>query len=134
MGDRGIRKQRVDQILGRGNFVSSGGITSGLIESARLVFLQMRSDPHFGTESNFLTLHGPSAIILAVTAFECSLNEILHTCLWTARPEQRAEYQRLAEADSFIEKFRTIPAFVTGHTPLENSDLELVQQVRHEII
>jgi hypothetical protein len=80
-------------------------------------------------------LYGPSAIALAVTAFECSLNEILHTCLRTTPPgQQLEEYRSLTRHDNLLAKFKTIPALVTGRPALENPDLELAQQVRHEIV
>jgi hypothetical protein len=44
------------------------------------------------------------------------------------------QYVGLATRDSLTEKFRKIPALVTGGPELANADIELVHEVRNEIV
>jgi hypothetical protein len=84
-------------------------------------------------EPNFLTTRGPGAIVLAVTAFENFINDVLHLCLRTSRANEAA-LEELVRRDSLTDKFRSIPNLVTGGPELVNKDVELMQQVRHEIV
>lgn len=132
--ENGIRKKRREQLLRpAGNYTWGGEVILGFVESARLLLLAARGDRGPSEGDNFLTRHGPSAILVASTAFELLLNAALNDCLIMLQDPDR-KYAGLATRDSLTEKFRMIPALVTGGPELANADIELVHEVRNEIV
>ena len=134
MSEKGIRSKRTEQLLRtKGNYGYGSDFLLGLVNSARLLLVAASNEglPNHG--ENFLTLNGPAAIVVAVTAFEAFLNDILHLCLRTRTTNQEA-FEQLASRDAFIEKFRDIPKLFAGGPELVNSDVVLAQHVRNEIV
>jgi hypothetical protein len=130
-GERAARKKNLLQPTG--NYVYSSNLISGLIMSARLLLEKaaIESTEHGG--NNFLTEHGPAAIVIGVTALEAFVNQILFSCLRTL-PNLQPQLEQLADRDNFLEKISDIPALVSGQQLRQYSDLALVQHVRNEIV
>lgn len=131
---KGIRATRTEHVLRpKGNYAYGSDFLSGLIKSARLLLIAARDEKPSKGGRNFLTFHGPAAIVLSVTAFEVFLNEALHACLRRSTNNQPT-FEALVKRDSLVEKFTRIPGLVTGGPELANPDVALVQLVRHEIV
>ena len=131
---KGIRAKRTEQLLKPvGNYAYGSEFLQGLVASARLLLLAAQGERRPKDGENFLTFYGPSAILLAVTAFESFINDALHLCLRTLRVNQAA-FEQLVTADGLTAKFRGIPPLVTGGPELVNEDVALMQHVRHEIV
>ena len=132
--EKGIRAKRTEQVLKPfGNYAYTGDFLRGLVDSARLLLLAAQDERRPRGGENFLALHGPSAVLLAVTAFESFINDALWMCLRTLTVNEAA-FQQLVKADTLTDKFRDIPHLVTGGPELVNEDVALMQQVRHEIV
>jgi hypothetical protein len=130
------RDERRDQVCNPTGYIIYGPeFVDGLLESARLLLLKAREDGAASGDGrkNRLTLYGPSAIVVAHAALESFLNEVLKSCLCVV-PDPTGAFKKLVERDRFMAKFTDIPALVTGGQKLVNDDLELVHEVRHEIV
>jgi len=128
----GIAKQRRNQLLrGQGNYTHGNDFLTGWVRSAGLLLAAAASERRPPGCKNFLSFYGPSAIVAATTAFEVFLNETLHEGLFINRTN---ELEELATRDSFIQKFRRLPALLTGGDPISSDDVELLHHVRNEIV
>lgn len=131
---KGIRARRTEQVLrGVGGTAFGSFFVHGIVDSARLLLLKALSERRSRDGENFLTLYGPSAIVVAVTAFEVFINETLYLCLLSTTVNE-ADFQDLAQRDALADKFRDIPHLVTGGPELVNPEVVLMQHVRNEIV
>jgi hypothetical protein len=132
--EKGTRVERTQQTLNpAGNFSFGHEAILGHTQSARRILLLAQAEMrrHHGNE-NFLTALGPSAILLAFTGLETFVNYTLYICF--LHLEAKDDFRRLIEEDRFLDKFRQISVLATRRPELQASDIELVQQVRNEIV
>jgi hypothetical protein len=126
---QGIRPKKNQQVIGPGNYVFASWFVEGIVQSAHLLLLAARDErkPHDG--ENHLTQHGPAAILVAVTALECLVNQTLQHCFLL---HNRTAFEKLVQRDSLVEKLQEIPRLASGSGSV-TADIELVQHVRNEI-
>ncbi len=132
--EEGTRAKRTQQILNpAGNFSFGDEAIFGHTQSARRILLLVQAEMrrHHGNE-NFLTVLGPSAILLVFTALETFVNCTLYSCF--LHLEAKDDFRRLMEEDSFLDKFQQTSVLATRRPELHASYIELVQQVRNEIV
>ena len=125
-----IRDHRKQQLVGAGSYAYSTWFLFGLIQSARLLLLTARDERKSNGPSNHLTQHGPAAILVAFTALECFVNQLLQQCFILSN---RTAFEQLLDDDLFIKKLKQIPKLIRG-SALVTTNIELVQHVRNEII
>ncbi len=132
--EKGIRAKRTEQVLRPGQRYSYGSeFLWGLVDSARLLLLKAQADRERREDENFLTVHGPGAIVLTVTAFEAFINAVLRSCLRMSTVNE-STLEQLIRNDSLTEKFRLTPKLATGGPELAYEDVVLMQQVRNEVV
>ena len=125
-----VREKRRKQLLGPGAYVSSTWFLLGLVQAARLLLIAARDERKKRDNENYLTQNGPAAIVVAVTALECFVNQAIQQ--FFVLPN-RADFEKLLAKDSLKEKLGQIPPLAGGGV-LVTTNIEMVQHVRDEIV